>query len=171
MGVPEPHDFAVRDGAARQTALSRPPPPAPRVVTIAIRRSCRDRMRGTMLLICPTAQPDGMRHIGTTGSKELSAARSSQRRKPEDTVHAVAGNDFKSERPTALSKRERGDASLANLVFRLEMPSSEAAQSTPYQRSLRLPRPALQARISSEPSRGRDREPPMAPLGGRSNVG
>src|ERR1700751_5612223 len=44
MGAPGPHDFAVRDDAARLTAHPRPSHSAPRFVTIAIRPSCR---RGT----------------------------------------------------------------------------------------------------------------------------
>jgi hypothetical protein len=39
MGAPGPHDFAVRDRAARRSAHPRPPQPASRVVTIAIRPS------------------------------------------------------------------------------------------------------------------------------------
>ncbi len=41
VGASGPHDFAVRISAARLTAPSRPPQPAPRFVTIAIRPLCR----------------------------------------------------------------------------------------------------------------------------------
>jgi len=46
MGAPGPHDFAVRVCAARLSAHPRPPHSAPRVMTIAIRPSCRRGMGG-----------------------------------------------------------------------------------------------------------------------------
>jgi hypothetical protein len=42
--------------AARQSAPTRPPHPAPRFVTTRVRPSCRDRMRERIVLICPTRQ-------------------------------------------------------------------------------------------------------------------
>ena len=45
MGAPGPHDFAVRKSATRQSAPSRPPHPASRAVTIAMRPSCLRRDR------------------------------------------------------------------------------------------------------------------------------
>ncbi len=51
VGASGPHDFAVRIDAARLTTSSRPPQPASRVVTIAIRPLCRGGMRGKILKI------------------------------------------------------------------------------------------------------------------------
>jgi hypothetical protein len=51
VGAPGPHDFAVRVSIARLAALSRPLHPVPRFVTIMIRPSCRDGIRGRIALI------------------------------------------------------------------------------------------------------------------------
>jgi hypothetical protein len=50
IGAPGPHHFAVRQCAARQSAHPRPPPPASRVVTIAIRPLCRGGMDTSLLI-------------------------------------------------------------------------------------------------------------------------
>jgi hypothetical protein len=65
-GAPGPHDFAVRARADRRSARSRPPHPALNVRDDAYAPH-RGGMGENMRVICPTAQPDGMRHINATG--------------------------------------------------------------------------------------------------------
>jgi hypothetical protein len=71
-GAPGPHDFAVRTSAARQSAPSRPPHPASRVVTIAMRPSCRSRTKLRMLPIYRNCKCRELRQIGTTGNLRMS---------------------------------------------------------------------------------------------------
>jgi hypothetical protein len=68
VGASGPHDFAVRitrRSSARRQSVHRIPRPTS--VTIAIRPSCRDGMRGMLLLIWGWDQGCRMRQIGTTG--------------------------------------------------------------------------------------------------------
>src|SRR6185437_11126148 len=67
QGVPEPRSFAVRISAARQPAPTRPPHPAPRVVTIAMRPSCRDRTARTIRLILYSEKQNYFSQMDLTG--------------------------------------------------------------------------------------------------------
>jgi hypothetical protein len=51
VGASGPHDFAVRQNAARLAPPKRPPHPASTFVTIAKRPSCEDGTGGMLLLI------------------------------------------------------------------------------------------------------------------------
>jgi hypothetical protein len=79
-GAPEPHDFSVRTmsfvrAQTTRCDMSRPSHPTPRVVTIAIRPSCRGGTRGKMLVICPTTQGDNVRQSNTTGKLRMALMR------------------------------------------------------------------------------------------------
>ena len=66
IGASGPHDFAVRTSRARQSQLSRPSHPTPRVVTCATPLSSGG-MAQEVKLICLRDQARSLRHIGTTG--------------------------------------------------------------------------------------------------------
>jgi hypothetical protein len=65
-GAPGPHGFAVRITVVRPATMLRPPHPALNVRDDAYAPH-RGGMGENMRVICPTAQPDGMRHINATG--------------------------------------------------------------------------------------------------------
>jgi hypothetical protein len=66
-----PHDFTVRKGAVRLSALSRPLHPVSTSVTIASRPSCETGWRGLVEMICPTGKVENIFEQGWTGQIRL----------------------------------------------------------------------------------------------------
>jgi hypothetical protein len=62
-----PHDFAVRISTARPAVPTRPPHPAPRVVTIASRPSFLERDNDNKPLICVRGKAENFSREGWTG--------------------------------------------------------------------------------------------------------
>jgi hypothetical protein len=71
VGVPGPHDFAVRVCTVRLSVLPRPSRPGPTFVTTAKRPSCGPGWRELVALICPTRKAEYFSLAGWTGFSDL----------------------------------------------------------------------------------------------------
>jgi hypothetical protein len=75
--------------------------PLPTSVTIAKRPSCGCGTRGSMVLICPTAQQKSLRHLGTTGNLRMRCMRT------ELSMSAAFGNSSRQEFALGFTSTEK----------------------------------------------------------------